>query len=103
MAGKNFAYKECLLSETAPRVYGWKQGQRVIGDQEYSMLTVALGKTIVTKRNVCGADKAVQTLKVSTPAGVAEYVDSFYSCQAKAVYIDNIDGVFEVLRNFPKP
>jgi SOS-response transcriptional repressor LexA len=102
VAGKTLAYKECLLSEAPPRIYSWKQGQRAMSNQEYSKHLEALGKTVISKRKICGGDKPVETLKLTTPEGDTEYADSFDSCQAKSTYIDNIDAVFDVLRNLPK-
>jgi len=53
----------------------------------------------VTTGTDCGADKPILRVQVTTPQGTTEYMDSFYECMGgDNIYVDNIDGVFTVLR-----
>ncbi len=101
VAGKVLAYRECQPTGSSG-AYAWKEGQRALTDTEYGALTAALGKVTIASRQICGADKPVLTLKVTTASGDTDYADSFYSCMKKGLYVDNIDGVFAFLRGVPK-
>ncbi len=101
---KAFTYHECVTG-TMDRLepFKWKDGQRTLTDPELASLTAAFGKVTVATRVICGADKPVLTLTVTTPAAETEYLDSFYSCQKKGIYVDNIDAVFAAFRLLPRP
>lgn len=52
----------------------------------------------VAKGQMCGADKPLMQLRVTSPAGEKTYTDSFYACRGGGrTYIDNIDEVFGAL------
>jgi hypothetical protein len=56
------------------------------------------GVTIATE-DMCGADKPLYQIEVTTPAGAKTYTDSFYKCQGgNRTYVDGINEVFSVLR-----
>jgi hypothetical protein len=101
VATKNLAWRLC--QPAAPGgPYQMVVSQRVLTDFERDALVTALAKVAVTTAPSCGADKGVLALKVTTPAGEKEYLDNFYQCQKQGVYVTNIDGVFQVLRQLVK-
>jgi hypothetical protein len=101
VATKNLAWRLCQpAAPGAP--YQTVVGQRVLTDFERDALVAALAKVAVTTAPSCGADKGILALKVTTPAGEKEYLDNFYQCQKQGVYVTNIDGVFQVLRQLVK-
>ena len=54
--------------------------------------------TIATQ-DMCGADKPLYQIKVTTPEGEKTFTDSFYKCQGgNRTYVDGINGVFTALR-----
>jgi hypothetical protein len=82
--------------------YTLTQGKRALGDVDFDRLIAALVKLRVSSRMICGADKQELALRVTTPAGESEYLDSFYSCQKRGVYVDDIDSIFTIVRMLAK-
>jgi hypothetical protein len=95
VADKQLVWKVCQAF-VAP-TYTYREGTRTLDDGEFDRVLAALGKVQLTTRTSCGADKASLSLRVTTPAGEKEYLDSFYLCAKQGIYVDEIDGVFSVL------
>jgi hypothetical protein len=101
VATKNLAWRLC--QPPAPGApYQLVISQRTLTDFERDALVAALDKVAVSTAPSCGADKGVLALKVTTAAGEKEYLDNFYACLKQGVYVTNIDGVFQVLRQLVK-
>lgn len=75
----------------------WVDGQRVLTAEELDSVVKPLQKLTPPKSSGCGADKSVLAMKIATPAGETEYLDSFYQCQKKGIYVDGMDAVFAAL------
>ncbi len=78
-----------------------KTGVTTATAAEMVKINAAMNAVKLTGRdNMCGADKPLLTIKVTSPAGEKTYTDSFYSCWGDGrTFVDNIDGVFGALRN----
>jgi hypothetical protein len=101
VATKNLAWRLC--QPPAPGApYQLVISQRTLTDFERDALVAALDKVAVSTAPSCGADKGVLALKVTTVEGEKEYLDNFYACLKQGVYVTNIDGVFQVLRQLVK-
>lgn len=89
-------------SNVAPYVV--RSSSRALSQQEASNVESAMSAlTVTTDTNRCGADKSVLWVSVTTPNGTKKYLDSFYVCNQQGTYVDNIDGVFSVLRKAAGP
>lgn len=72
--------------------------QRKLTDAEYAAYVEQLRKVSVSLGSSCGADKPTYSLKVSTPSGEHEYLDSFYACNKQGVYVDGLDELLQAAR-----
>jgi hypothetical protein len=55
--------------------------------------------TTPSRAIICGADKPLEQIDVTTPAGMKTYTDSFYSCWGdKYTFVANIGDVFTAMR-----
>lgn len=75
-------------------------GTKVLSAAEYQSIDDAMRGVTVATEEICGADKPLLTLRVSSPGGEKTYTDSFYSCWGEGrTYVDNIDAVFGAMRD----
>ena len=102
VADKNLAWRLCQSPSPGLLPYEIVVGHRMLTTAEFSALTGALDKVVITTGPSCGADKPVLALKVTTPPGEREYLDDFYACLKQGVYVAGLDGVFQVLRPLVK-
>jgi hypothetical protein len=72
-------------------------GERVLTQAELDGVVVQLAKLTLFEGQGCGADKPFLTLKIASPAGEEEYVDSFYACQKRGIYVEGMDPAFAAL------
>ncbi len=79
--------------------YVYATGERRLSASEAQGLTDALRKVAPTKATSCGADKPLLTLRVKTPSGDHDYLDSFYVCHGSGAYVDGIDEVLGQARS----
>jgi hypothetical protein len=76
-----------------------KTGSTTITAAELATVNQAMNAVTIATEDMCGADKPLYQIKVTTPAGEKTYTDSFYRCQGGSrTYVDGIDGVFGALR-----
>jgi hypothetical protein len=74
-------------------------GSRVLTAREVATITKAADAVKVTTNDICGADKPLLTISVTTPTSTRKYTDSFYACNGgNSTYVENIDGVFGAMR-----
>lgn len=77
-----------------------KTGTTTITVAELAKINKAMDAVKVATTDMCGADKPLEQIKVTTPAGEKTYTDSFYRCQGGArTYIDGIGEVFAAMRD----
>ena len=97
IATKAFTFERCTpgANNTDPLVL--VKGGRTLTAGEYATVDAAMKKLTPPKNPaLCGADKGVYTVTVTSPRGDATFYDSFYACNGGGkTYVDNIDGVFE--------
>jgi hypothetical protein len=91
--------RQLLWAACKPQAGGdWKfsEGTRILNDAQWEGVAEALARVVLTRHpDGCGADKPDRTLAITTPAGEARYLDSFYACDKAGNYVDYIDGVFD--------
>lgn len=97
-ADKRLAWHICQVMP-AGALYQFVDGARTLTDAELAAMVAALRGISISTRTICGADKENLTLTVTTPTGDSQYLDSFYICLHQGVYVDGIDGIFEVSRS----
>ncbi len=77
-----------------------KTATATITSSELGQITKAMNKVTIATWDMCGADKPLLSITVTTPDGDKKYTDSFYRCQGgDRTYVDNIDGVFRAMRD----
>lgn len=77
-----------------------KTGSTTVTAAEMAQINAAMNAVKIAEENICGADKPLMTISVTTPAGSKTYTDSFYSCWGgDRTFIDNIGGVFAAVRS----
>ena len=95
-ASRELTWQVC---NTATIPYAFKKGSRILSMNDAKSVDLAMSAvTVTTSPNNCGADKSVEWITVTSGSGTQKYLDSFYACEKKGIYVDNIDGVFGVLR-----
>lgn len=76
-----------------------ESGSKVLTPGQLADVTDAAKAMSVTTQEICGADKPLLTVSVSSPSqGDKTYKDSFYACQGDGPFVDGIDGVFAAFR-----
>lgn len=74
-------------------------GSTTITVAELAKVNAAMNGVSIATGDICGADKPLYQIKVTTPAGEKTYTDSFYQCQGgNRTYVDGINEVFTALR-----
>jgi hypothetical protein len=98
VADRRLAWHICTFGT----VYSYVDGAKTLGDADYASLVAALKAVTLSTSTTCGADKSIETLTVTTPAGDAVYLDSFYVCAHQGTYVDHLDELFFVASNLAK-
>lgn len=74
-------------------------GTKVLTTAQLAAVTTAAKAMTIATQDICGADKPMLTVTVSSPSqGTKTYKDSFYACQNDGTYVNDIDGVFAAFR-----
>ncbi len=73
-------------------------GSRILDAAEYAVVEAAAREVKVSTSAICGADKPMLRMTVTTPAGDKTFTDAFYSCTGEGPFVDQIDGLFSALR-----
>lgn len=78
-----------------------KTGSRTLTVAELGQVNDAMNNVVLAQEDICGADKPMLEFTVSSASqGTKTFRDSFYSCMGGShTYVDNIDGVFSVMRD----
>jgi hypothetical protein len=72
-----------------------ESGSRVVSAAHVRSINDAANGVTVADESICGADKPMLTISVSTATSTKKYTDAFYSCRGgNSTYVNNIDGVF---------
>jgi hypothetical protein len=70
-------------------------GQKTLTKTQLKKVHAAMNDVTLAQSEICGADKPLLTITVTSASqGTKTFKDSFYSCQGKGPFVDNIDGVF---------
>ncbi len=100
IATKLFSFQLCMAGATFNAPYKLLKGSRTLSESEYGDLDRAMQMLQLSQNaSSCGADKGLESITLTTPAGEKAYTDSFYRCgdtTGTKVYVDNIDAVFSV-------
>lgn len=95
-ASRTLGWQTCDSETSSP--WKMKAGQRTLTATEASNLETNMKGVVWSSQTSCGADKSVEKIRVKTPNGTFEYLDSFYACEKKGTYVDGLDAVFAALR-----
>ena len=93
VADSQLAWHVC---DTTGAIYTFTDGARTLGDTDRTSLIAALKTVTISEKTTCGADKSSRQMVVTRPTGETTYLDSFYACLARGVYVDGIDDAFAV-------
>jgi hypothetical protein len=75
------------------------RGERTLTQAEASKVLAAARSVKIATQQMCGADKPLLTITVSTPTSSVTYKDDFYSCFGAGPFVENIDAVFGAFRD----
>lgn len=101
VATRHLEWEQCDFSGTSSPLH-LVTGSRTLTTAELASVTRAANAVKITTRDICGADKPMLKIKVTTPAGETTYTDDFYSCFGQGPFVENIDAVFGAFRNVAK-
>lgn len=77
-----------------------KTGATTLTVAELAAVDTAMNGVTIATEDMCGADKPLYQITVTSPAGDKTYTDSFYRCQGGGrTYVDGINAVFSALRD----
>lgn len=100
LASRKLAWEVCSFTDWSTPLSPVR-GERTIAPSELADVDAAMRAVKVTTSDICGADKPVYNIRVTSAAkGTVEYTDSFYACLGgDRTYVDNIGGVFGAFRD----
>ncbi len=98
VASKELAWEICSFSDWKTPL-SLEKGTKVLSDAAFQSIEGAMSGVTRSSSDLCGADKPMLTLEVTTPSGTSTYKDSFYSCMGEGNYVDGVDEVFGALRD----
>lgn len=97
VATRSLTWTECR-AETWEDPWLEATGSRTLTEAEYATVDAAMLGLSIYDGDMCGADKSMLVVEVTTPGGTFEYHDNFYACMGDGkVFVENIDGVFGAL------
>ena len=109
MADRSLSAWRCENSLTPPHTLVRTTASRTLTNAELDALVLKLEAFRVVSLDTCGADKEAVTTTLTTPSGVIEYGDSFYSCdenddrpKIESSALDAVGNAFSKLL-FPLP
>jgi hypothetical protein len=98
VATRNLTWTECRSSDTWEDPWLEQAGSRTLTEAEYATVDAAMLALTIYTGNMCGADKPLLLVEVTSSQGTLAYYDDFYSCLGDArTYVENIGGVFSAL------
>ncbi|MDB4997468.1 MAG: hypothetical protein JWM74_4900 [Myxococcaceae bacterium] len=98
-ASKKVVWEQCELIDWQTPLK-MKSGTTTLTAKEMATVEAALNGLTISHAQMCGADKPYETIAItSTSQGTKKYTDSFYSCDGKGPYVDNIGAVFSAFRD----
>ena len=98
-ATRHLAWETCESPDNVTPAHT-TTGSTTITVAELATVNAAMNGVTIATEDMCGADKPLYQIKVTTPAGEKTYTDSFYKCQGGSrTYVDGINDVFSALRN----
>lgn len=102
LPARELSWKLCEASDAG--TYSFTTGQATIAAADFVALSTALHGLRRATKTACGADKPVETIVFTTPAGDTTYEDDFYFCDASdsKAYVTGLDAVFAELGKLAK-
>ena len=98
VASRSLTWSECRY-ETWQDPWLESTGIRSLTEAEFATVDAAMLGLSLYEGDMCGADKGMLVVEVTTPDGTFEYYDNFYACMDDGrVFVDNIDAVFSAFR-----
>lgn len=99
VATKKLAWEECSWNDQG-KPYHLVSGSRSLTTAEMAQVDAAMNGVSIAKEQICGADKPMLTISITTPEGKKTYTDAFYSCMGgNRTFVNGIDGVFGAFRD----
>lgn len=99
VATKTLSYETCKFVDWQTPLTT-EAGQKTLTAAEMASVNDAMNALTVTTQDICGADKPLLTVTVSSPSqGTKTFKDSFYACNGDGPYVDHIGGVFGAFRD----
>lgn len=97
IASRELSYERCEASAAGP--FAKKTGTKTLSAKDArSIVDVARAASIVTDRDICGADKPMVSVSLVTPSGTKRYLDSFYACRKGSTpYADGLDAILHAM------
>jgi hypothetical protein len=102
LPARELSWKLCELTDAGN--YEFRTGQVTLSAADFVPLSDALHGLRRATMTGCGADKPVETIVFTTPAGDTTYEDSFYFCNASdpKAYVTGLDAVLSELDKLAK-
>jgi hypothetical protein len=95
---RHLAWETCESPDNVTPAHT-QTGSKTITVAQLATVEAAMNGVTLSTEDMCGADKPLYQIQVTTPAGAKTYTDSFYKCQGGSrTYVDGIDDVFSELR-----
>lgn len=99
VATKKLAWEECSWNDQG-KPFHMETGSRTLTAAEIKKIDAAMDGVSIAKEKICGADKPMLNVAVTTPAGKKTYTDAFYSCLGgNRTFVNGIDEVFSAMRD----
>lgn len=102
LPARDLSWKLCEFTDAGN--YEFRTGQVTVSAADFAPLSSALHGLRRATMTGCGADKPVETIVFTTPAGETTYEDSFYFCNASdpKLYVTGLDAVLSELNKLAK-
>ena len=99
---RELSWKLCEVTDAG--TYALTTGQATIAAADFVPLSDALHGLRRATKTACGADKPVETIVFTTPAGDTTYEDDFYFCDITDTkpYVTGLGAVLEELDKLAK-
>jgi hypothetical protein len=99
VATNTLAWERCGWVDASTPMH-MKSGVSALLADQVVKINDAANSVTVSNASICGTDKGLLTISVSTATSTKTYTDSFYSCRGgSGTYVNDIDGVFRALYN----
>ena len=88
-----------VCTESADKTYEYVEGEHTLTGEQYQRVEQALQKLSKSEKTACAEDGTSFSIKVTSPVGEREYLDSFNACEKRGTYVDGMGDVFQLLED----